>query len=74
MSIRSKFLFAAVFRFGKMSVTSARTYNNYNGKIQTTTIQVKFKRVMYSMNVGSNLNVLINFSSEKKLKLSFRGL
>ena len=65
MSSGSKFLFAAVFRFGKMSAISARKYNNYDGKIQSTTIQVKFKPFIYSMGVRSNLNVLINFSAEK---------
>ena len=48
MSIGSKFLFAAVFRFGKMSAISARKYNNHRN-IQSTVIPVKFNPVSYSM-------------------------
>lgn len=65
MSSGSKFLFAAVSRFGKMSVTSAIKYNSYGRNIQYTTIHVQFKPVKYSMEGRSNLNVLINFSAEK---------
>jgi hypothetical protein len=63
MSSGSKFLFSAVFLFGKMSVTSAIKYNSYGRNIQYTTIHVQFIPVKYSIEGLSNLNILINFSA-----------
>lgn len=44
----SKFFVTAVFRFGKIYVTSAREYNNYDRKIQSTAIQFKIRiKIVY---------------------------